>query len=58
MVASRITMGLNAEVAMIAWLRPAEAASVPCSISVQVAMASILVIETDPEVRPKSSGTP
>ena len=43
---------------MIAWPRPADAAIVPCSISVQAAMASTLAIDTDPDVRPIRFGTP
>src|SRR5664280_2524155 len=41
-----------------AWPSPAEAARVPCNSSVQVAMASILTMDTDPEVRRNSRGAP
>jgi hypothetical protein len=43
---------------MIAWLNPAEAASVPWSISVHSAMDSILMIDREPDVCWKSFGTP
>ena len=46
----RIGSGASSPVAMIAWASPAEAASVPWSISVHWATASILAIETTPEV--------
>lgn len=55
--AARIGGGLIDEVAMTAWPRPAAAASVPCSISVQVAIASILAMATSPEVRANRLGT-
>ena len=50
--------GLNGAVATIAWLSPADAARVLCSISVQVAMDSILTMETEPDVCPNSRGRP
>ena len=43
--------GLNSAVAMIACPRPAEAAKVPWSISVHVATASMVAMETAPEAR-------
>ena len=56
-VAGRIGAGLRSAVAMIAWPRPAEAASVPWSISVQVATASILAIDAAPDVWRSSRGS-
>ena len=50
--------GLNGAVAMIAWLSPAEAARVPWSISVHVAMDSILMMESEPDVCRNSFGHP
>ena len=43
---------------MMACPSPADAASVPCNISVHAAIASTLAIDTDPDVRPNSFGTP
>jgi hypothetical protein len=57
-VALRIGAGLSAAVAMIACPKPAEAARVPWSISVQVATASTLAIDADPDVRPNNLGNP
>jgi hypothetical protein len=42
--------GLSGAVAMMAWLKPAEAARVPCNISVHTAMASIFRIEAEADV--------
>jgi hypothetical protein len=49
-VADRMGTGLSGAVATMAWLKPDDAARVPCNISVHPAIASILPTETDPEV--------